>query len=264
MLSDERRQLRHDQHQLAAVGGSDGRLMRSDDTQLNISDHALRLQGLALRRLAEAYRAAADTAMRDVQFTAGERQSRHDYYLAEAKRLEAEARKCNRAPRRHWDIHSKGATAPSNALSRSGKELMSLASSSAHTPGPKDCHRRSPPLLKWLWALDQITDFIHAQMKEIGQAHQLFVRLVRNCSESKLTAYPVICVLHKLDASKLEVDAGMHYFPLHKLVRGNLPEGLKHVLAGIAKVQVSSRLRVAGECAFGRLSELKDRYAAKG
>lgn len=86
--------------------------MRSDNNQLDIFHHDPRLQGPALRKLAKAYRAAAETALRDVQFTAGERQSRHDYYLAEAKRLEAEAHKCNRAPRRRRATHSKGATAP--------------------------------------------------------------------------------------------------------------------------------------------------------
>jgi len=85
--------------------------MRSDNNQLDIFVHDPRLQQPALRKLAKAYRAAAETALRDVQFTATERQERHAYYLAEAKRLEAEARKCNRAPRRRRAPHSKGATA---------------------------------------------------------------------------------------------------------------------------------------------------------
>jgi len=85
--------------------------MRSDNNQLDIFKHDPRLQGPALRKLAEAYRAAAETALRDVQFTASERQSRHDYYLAEAKRLEAEARRSTRAPRRRRTATQTGATA---------------------------------------------------------------------------------------------------------------------------------------------------------
>jgi hypothetical protein len=34
---------------------------------------------------------AAETALRDIQFTAVERQRRHDYYLAEAVRIETNA-----------------------------------------------------------------------------------------------------------------------------------------------------------------------------
>lgn len=86
--------------------------MRSDNNQLDIFKHDPRLQGPALRKLAKAYRAAAETALRDVQFTDSERQSRHDYYLAEAKRLEAEARRTIRAPRRRRATHSTGATSP--------------------------------------------------------------------------------------------------------------------------------------------------------
>lgn len=74
--------------------------MRSDNNQLDIFVHDPRLQQPALRKLAKAYRAAAETALRDVQFTATERQERHDYYLAVAKRLEAEARQLARPPRR--------------------------------------------------------------------------------------------------------------------------------------------------------------------
>lgn len=74
--------------------------MRSDNNQLDIFEHDPRLQGPALRKLAKAYRAAAETALRDVQFTASVRQERHDYYLAEAKRLEAKARQLARTPRR--------------------------------------------------------------------------------------------------------------------------------------------------------------------
>jgi len=84
--------------------------MRSDNNQLDIFKHDPRLQGPALRKLAGAYRAAAETALRDVQFTASERQSRHDYYLAEAKRLEAEARSSTRAPRRRRAAAQTGAT----------------------------------------------------------------------------------------------------------------------------------------------------------
>lgn len=36
-----------------------------------------------------AWRAAAETALIDIQFTEAERKRRHDYYLAEAIRLEA-------------------------------------------------------------------------------------------------------------------------------------------------------------------------------
>ena len=40
------------------------------------------------KRLAQANRVAADTALRDVQFDEAERKRRHDYYMAEAERLE--------------------------------------------------------------------------------------------------------------------------------------------------------------------------------
>lgn len=85
--------------------------MRSDNNQLDIFKHDPRLQVPALRKLAKAYRAAAQTALKDKQFRADERQDRHDYYLGEAKRLEAEARKCTRAPRRRRAAKQTGATA---------------------------------------------------------------------------------------------------------------------------------------------------------
>lgn len=40
-------------------------------------------------RMAKAWRAAAETALIDVQFNDDDRKRRHDYYLAEAERLEA-------------------------------------------------------------------------------------------------------------------------------------------------------------------------------
>lgn len=85
--------------------------MRSDNNQLDIFEHDPRLQGPALRKLAKAYRAAAETALRDVQFTATERQERHDHYLGEAKRLESRARQLARPPRRRR-TRSTGATSP--------------------------------------------------------------------------------------------------------------------------------------------------------
>jgi hypothetical protein len=83
--------------------------MRSHNRQLDIFDHDPRLQA---PRLAKAYRAAADEALKQFQFSTSVRQERHDYYLAEAKRLEAEARRSTRAPRRRRATHSTGATAP--------------------------------------------------------------------------------------------------------------------------------------------------------
>lgn len=43
------------------------------------------------RRVAEAYREAAQTALVDPHYTMAERQARHDYYAAEAARMEAQA-----------------------------------------------------------------------------------------------------------------------------------------------------------------------------
>jgi len=79
--------------------------MRALRTQLDIFEHDP-------ARLAEANRVAAATALIDVQFTATERQERHDYYLGEALRLEALARQCRSAPasRRRNTTHT-GATA---------------------------------------------------------------------------------------------------------------------------------------------------------
>lgn len=83
--------------------------MRSHNRQLDIFDHDPRLQA---PRLAKAYRAAADEALKQYQFTLAIRQERHEYYLAEAKRLEADARKSKRASRRRRRAaHSTGATA---------------------------------------------------------------------------------------------------------------------------------------------------------
>lgn len=80
--------------------------MRALRTQLDIFEHDP-------ARLAKANRVAAETALRDVQFTATERKERHDYYLGEALRLEALARQCQPAPaRRRRATHSTGATAP--------------------------------------------------------------------------------------------------------------------------------------------------------
>ncbi len=71
--------------------------MRSDNNQLDIFEHDPRLQA---PRLAKAYRASADEALKQFQFSAAVRQERHDYYLAEAQRIEAEIRKTKRAQRR--------------------------------------------------------------------------------------------------------------------------------------------------------------------
>lgn len=83
--------------------------MRSQGRQLDIFDHDPRLQA---PRLAKAYREAADEALKQYQFSASVRQERHEYYLGEAERIEAEARKHKRAPRRRRRAtNSKGATA---------------------------------------------------------------------------------------------------------------------------------------------------------
>ncbi len=86
--------------------------MRSDNNQLDIFKHDPRLQGPALRKLAEAHRESADEALKQFQFSAAIRKERHEHYMAEAKRLEAEARKCNRAPRRRRATQSTGAACP--------------------------------------------------------------------------------------------------------------------------------------------------------
>lgn len=78
--------------------------MRPLRTQLDIFEHDP-------ARLAKANRAAAETALRDAQFSATERQERHDYYLGEALRLEALARQCKPAPaRRRRTTRQTGAT----------------------------------------------------------------------------------------------------------------------------------------------------------
>lgn len=43
-------------------------------------------------RLASIWRTAAETALHDIQFTDDERQRRHDYYLAEANKIQRSAR----------------------------------------------------------------------------------------------------------------------------------------------------------------------------
>jgi len=68
--------------------------MRSDNNQLDIFKHDPRVTAPIQ---AKAFRAAAETALKDVQFSSRERQERHDYYLGEAKRHEAEIRKQKRA-----------------------------------------------------------------------------------------------------------------------------------------------------------------------
>lgn len=79
--------------------------MRALRTQLDIFEHDP-------ARLAKANRVAAETALIDVQFTASERQERHDYYLGEALRLEALARQCRPAPvRSRRAAQQTGATA---------------------------------------------------------------------------------------------------------------------------------------------------------
>jgi hypothetical protein len=48
-------------------------------------------------RMAVLYRASAETALKDAQFTQPVRQDRHDHYLREAERLEALAAQCKAA-----------------------------------------------------------------------------------------------------------------------------------------------------------------------
>ncbi|WP_102945689.1 hypothetical protein [Stenotrophomonas sp. VV52] len=71
--------------------------MRSHNQQLDIFDHDPRLTA---PKLAKAYRAAADEALKQFQFSAAVRQERHDYYLGEAKRHDAIAKEAKRAGRR--------------------------------------------------------------------------------------------------------------------------------------------------------------------
>lgn len=70
--------------------------MRSDNNQLDIFDHDPRINA---PKLAKAFRAAAEHALTQFEFTASVRQERHEYYLAEAKRLEVEVRLMTRGPR---------------------------------------------------------------------------------------------------------------------------------------------------------------------
>lgn len=71
--------------------------MRSDNNQLDLFDHDPRINA---PKLAKAFRAAAEHALTQFEFTASVRQERHEYYLGEAKRLEAEVRLMTRG-RRH-------------------------------------------------------------------------------------------------------------------------------------------------------------------
>lgn len=71
--------------------------MRSHNRQLDIFDHEPRLNA---PKLAKAFRAAADEALKQFQFSAAVRQERHDYYLGEAKRHEAIAKQAKRGARR--------------------------------------------------------------------------------------------------------------------------------------------------------------------
>lgn len=57
-------------------------------TQLDLFEHDP-------ARLAKAWRAAAEQALIDKQFSLSVRQERHDYYMAEAIRLEDLAALCN-------------------------------------------------------------------------------------------------------------------------------------------------------------------------
>lgn len=71
--------------------------MRSQGRQLDIFDHDTRINA---PKLAKAFRAAAEHALTQFEFTAAVRQERHEYYLGEAKRLEAEVRRLMRVARR--------------------------------------------------------------------------------------------------------------------------------------------------------------------
>lgn len=68
--------------------------MRSQGRQLDIFDNDPRMKA---PRLAQAYRDAADEALKQFQFSASVRQERHDHYLAEAIRIEADATQNKRA-----------------------------------------------------------------------------------------------------------------------------------------------------------------------
>lgn len=82
--------------------------MRSDNNQLDIFKHDPRITA---PKLAKAFRAAAETALKDVQFSVRERQERHDYYLSEAKRHEAVARNSKRRAGRRRATNPKETTA---------------------------------------------------------------------------------------------------------------------------------------------------------
>lgn len=85
--------------------------MRSDNNQLDIFKHDPRLQVPALKKLAKAHRESADEALKQFQFSAAIRQERHEHYMAEAKRLEAQVRQLARPPGRRR-TRSTGATSP--------------------------------------------------------------------------------------------------------------------------------------------------------
>lgn len=71
--------------------------MPSDNNQQDIFDHDPRLNA---RKLAKAFRESADEALKQFQFSAAVRQDRHDYYMGEAKKHEAVARKAKRSASR--------------------------------------------------------------------------------------------------------------------------------------------------------------------
>lgn len=85
--------------------------MRSDNNQLDIFKHDPRLQVPALKKLAKAHRESADEALKQFQFSAAIRQERHEHYMAEAKRLEAQVRQLVRPPGRRR-TRLTGATSP--------------------------------------------------------------------------------------------------------------------------------------------------------
>lgn len=113
------------------------------------------------------------------------------------------------------------------------------------------------PIIQCVLSAHEIGYFADAALQKTTQSFHFLMGKIRQICEAGGVVKPSVCMVHKFNAAKFQINAGVHDLPLDEFVRWDLSQCLKHVVAGIAKILVVHRVRVPGEGCVCRLDELK-------